>query len=249
MIIQGEHYMEKSFIKVSIIDDDKSYRDSLKQIFQRDKRIKVYNEHESGFELIKSLNSPFQPDVCLVDIVLKDISGIECAKKIKIKYPDIYVVIMTAYPDPKTFNEAKKIGADYLEKGPRFEAFIDRIITTLSISKKEKLLSLQDEDSFKFEYLELNNEIELVKKRLSTLTDNQFIALLLKKRGKSEKEIAQMLNVTTGTAHTHITRALEKLKLPNLLDIVLSDDYVNEISKDKGWLNRFNNKLVNIFQK
>ncbi|MDH4128184.1 MAG: response regulator transcription factor [Spirochaetota bacterium] len=213
----------KPFIRVSIIDDDNSYRNSLKKILERDNRIRFHSEYDSGYNFLRNIDSPFQPDVCLVDVVLKDISGIECCKQLKEKHPKVHIVIMTSFPDAKTFTEARKIGADYLEKGPRVEAFIDRIIATVATSKRERLISLQMNDNLKFEYLELANELENVKTRLSTLTTNQLLAIKSKNEGKSEKEIAKILNVNPGTAHTHIKRALEKLNLPNLLDYILND--------------------------
>ncbi|GMT50176.1 MAG: DNA-binding response regulator [bacterium] len=220
---------DKTFIKVSIIDDDKSYRSCLKKILEKDNRIRFYNEYDNGHAFLNSIQSPFQPDVCLLDIVLKDISGIVCGKRIKEKHPDMHIIIMTAYPDAKTFTEAREIGADYLEKGPRIEAFLDKIITTIATSKRERFISLQMGDDLKFEYLELANKLEKAKNRLSTLTNKQLTALKLKVAGQSEKEIAQALNVNPGTAHTHVKRALEKLKLPDLLDYVVgqSEDGAN----------------------
>ena len=90
--------------------------------YAEDERICIYSEYDSGTAFIKGLNSPFKPDVCLIDVVLKDISGIEYGKRIKEKKPDIHTVIMTAYPDAESFSEARKIGADYVEKSPCLEA-------------------------------------------------------------------------------------------------------------------------------
>ncbi len=117
-------------IKVSIIDDSKSYRNSLRNMLEVDQRICICDEYDSGTAFINTLDSNFHPDVCLIDVVLKDMSGIECAKKVIEKDLNIHIVIMTACPNTESFSEARKIGADYIEKGPRFEAIIEHIITT-----------------------------------------------------------------------------------------------------------------------
>ena len=126
-------------IKVSIIDDSKAYRNSLRNILEADRRICICDEYDSGTAFINVLDSNFQPDICLIDVVLKDMSGIECAKKIKEKDPNIHIVIMTACPNTESFSEARKIGADYIEKGSRFEAIIDHIITKCSSSMNNNI--------------------------------------------------------------------------------------------------------------
>ena len=208
-------------IRVTIIDDNKLYRDSLKKILEEDKRICIYGEYSSGSAFIKSLNSPFKPEVCLIDVVLKDISGIECGKRIKEKNLGIHIVIMTAFPDAESFSEARKIGADYVEKGPRLEALMDQIITTSVSGRKEKLISLKSDGSLKINHLDLLNELDALEKRVFDLSENQITAVKLKKSGKSVKEIARIMGVTPGTVHTHLKRALKKLKLPDLLDYII----------------------------
>ena len=208
-------------IKVTIVDDNKLYRDSLKKILEEDKRIRIYGEYSSGAEFIKSLESPFKPEVCLIDVVLKDISGIECGKRIKEKNLDIHIVIMTAFPDAESFSEARKVGADYVEKGPRLEALMDQIITTSLSGRTEKFISLKSDGNLKISHLDLLNELDALEKRVFDLSDNQITAIKLKKNGKSVKEIARIMGVTQGTVHTHLRRALKKLHLPNLLDYII----------------------------
>jgi DNA-binding NarL/FixJ family response regulator len=212
---------EKTRIKVAIIDDNKSYRDSLKKVLEEDERICIYSEYDSGAAFIKGLDSPFKPDVCLIDVVLKDISGIECGKRIKDKKPDIHIVIMTAYPDAESFSEARKIGADYVEKGPRLEALIDQIITTSVPGQREKLISLKSDGQLKIGHLDLLNELDALEKRALELSENQIKVIKLKKSGKSVKEIARIMGVEPGTVHTHLKRALKKLHPPNLLDYII----------------------------
>ncbi|MDH4127442.1 MAG: response regulator transcription factor [Spirochaetota bacterium] len=214
--------LSNDLIKVAIIEDDESYKESIKEVLAKDEHIRIYREYSIGRDFINDLNSPFQPDVCLVDIVLGDMSGVDCCKQAKIKKPNIHLVLMTAYPDPKTFAEAREIGADYIEKGPRMKAFIKDIITTVKSSKEEQFISINSQtDKLNIRYLELAGELEKVKKNFSLLSDNQLKVLKLKKLGKTEKAIAEILNMNQGTVHTHVKRAFKKLKIPNLLDYII----------------------------
>ncbi len=217
--------MDKSreIIKVSIIEDDEAYMDSLKQILLND-RLHLYGDYTSGHEFLSTLNSPFQPDVCLVDIVLGDMSGIDCCKRIKETKPDVQLIIMTAYPDVKTFSEARQLGADYVEKGTRIETLMDKLITMMESSKNESLISISNHTKLGFEdYLNLVNELEASNARSLNLSEKQIQVLRLKNSGKSLGEIAKMLNMSYGTVQTHLTRAMNKLKLPNLLDYIVGD--------------------------
>lgn len=213
----------KQTVKVAIIDDEDNYRLSLKKILEQDQRILIYREYKSGKEFLRDINSPFQPDVCLIDIVLNDMSGIDCAKKFKEKHPHIHIVIMTAYPDLNTLKEARSIGADYIQKGTRTETFIDKIITTLELSKNGDLVAAINESKLSFDHLKLVEEIEQAKLRLSQLSYTQLQVLKLRKDGKSINEIAAILNVKAGTVGTHFKRALEKLQIPNMIDYIIDE--------------------------
>ena len=128
---------------------------------------------------------------------------------------------MTAYPDAESFSEARKIGADYVEKGPRLEALIDKIITTSVPGQREKVISLKSDGQLKISHLDLLNELDALERRALELSENQIRAIKLKKSGKSVKEIARIMGVEPGTVHTHLKRALKKLHPPNLLDYIL----------------------------
>ncbi len=212
----------KSCVKVAIIEDNPTYRESLKKIIDDDDRLRLHNEYHSAQAFLNDLNSPFQPDVCLVDVVLKDMSGTECCRIVKAKKPDIHLVIMTAYPSTKSFAEARDIGADYIEKGPRMKAFIKDIISTVSASRAERIFTLTDhDDDVKLNYIKLAYQLEEVKKKVGTLSDNQLKVLQLKRKGKTEKEISEILDMSRATVHTHAKRALKKLQLPDLLDYII----------------------------
>lgn len=206
-------------VKLSIVDDDLAYRNSMRDLLENEDDICLYREYENGMDFIRDINSPFQPDVCLIDIRLGDISGIQCAKMVKEKKPDLAIIIMTAYPDIDTFKEARSIGADYIEKSARAESLIKKIILSSGNSKENKIFFLNDNE-LNPKHLELVYQLEEVKKRLDLLTESQIEILRYKKEGKTIKEISEILGVHTGTVGTQLSRIYEKLNLPQLLDYI-----------------------------
>ncbi len=115
-------------IKVCLIDDDELVREGLKLTLSLDKRIHIHEEYNSGYNLLKNLNSKFNSDVCLIDISLPDISGLDLAKKIIAQKPYIHIIFISAYLSSDISDEAKKLGADFAEKGIKGDILIEKIV-------------------------------------------------------------------------------------------------------------------------
>lgn len=212
-------------IKLCIIDDDKDYIASIKDVLHTNKRIYFYGNYLDGKQFMESVqHTPFLPDVCLVDIMLGNISGMDVAQFIKEKYPQIHVVIMTAYPKMETMIQAKNMGADYIVKGPRIRDLLEKLIVSLKPNQTENFISLEKDSNMGFDLIELALKIKSSQEKLHKLSDNQYRILKLRKEGKTLQEIAELLNIKKETVHTHINRALKKLELPNILDVILKDD-------------------------
>ncbi|MDH5680359.1 MAG: response regulator transcription factor [Spirochaetota bacterium] len=208
-------------IKVSIIDDQKVYRDALKEQLSKDDRVILYKEYDSGLDFAKDLDQPFHPDVCLIDIVLNDISGVEVAKLVRRKHPNVHVILMTAYPSSSSFNEASQIGADYIEKGTRGEILLNKIVTSFESPLNEQIFSFHKFSEEVNHYLLLfAKELEAIQSRTADLSEFQRKVLKLRKAGKSIDEIAQLMDISPFTVRTHINRGLKKLNLPNFLKFI-----------------------------
>lgn len=210
-------------IRVAIIEDNRDFREPLVWLINKSEKLSLFNEYSNGLSFIKEIDGPFKPDVCLIDVVLPDISGLECARIIKSKYPHIHIVIMTSFSNSDILAEVKSMGVDFVEKGPRMVAFIENLLETVSLSNTEHFISYNKEVN-NLDYIKLSKELEEVQKRLSSLSKNQYLVLNLKRKGLTAKEIAKDLNMTEGTVQTHIKRAMAKLKLPNLLDYLFGED-------------------------
>ncbi len=214
-------------IKLSIIDDSDSYRNYLKSLIQDDSRIHLYGEYNSPIAFIAQLNSPFQPDVCLVDLVMPEMSGLDCAQIIKTKCPKIHVIIVTSFPTKESIEIAKMLGAGYIQKGTIGENFMKHIITNTQI-KDVFFLSVSKEYEEKHKYfIDFIHKVGAIQKNVSLLSETQRKVLQMRKENKSVEEIAEILNTSTNTVKTHIFRAMTKLDIPNILDYIQLDDNNN----------------------
>lgn len=214
------HDSMKPKLKLSIVDDNEAYRESLRLKLSTNEYCRLYNEFSTSKDFLASLNSPFKPDICILDVVLPNESGLECGNKAKKMHPDLYIVFVTAYPTMEGLKAARALRADYIEKGSIGEVLLEHIIPKLAHEKTGQLISLKDEEEMLPDYFAVSAAVVEAKKNLDTLSEKQKQVLRLRKQGMSIEEIAGVLQVSVNTVKTHQHRAAQKLELPDWLDLL-----------------------------
>ncbi len=125
---------------IYIIDDEETIRKSLSMALETDYRVETFSEAEPAIGVIK--NNP--PDLILLDIGLPDMNGIEALRKIKSLYPDILIVMITAYEDINFVISAMKLGAyDYIVKPIEMDSLrltIKNALETIRLRKEIQTL-------------------------------------------------------------------------------------------------------------
>jgi two-component system response regulator AtoC len=123
-----------------VIDDESSITEGIKLALEASYRIVTFSDAESAIEVIKS--DP--PDIILLDIGLPDMNGIEALEKIKALYPDMLVIMITAYEDIATVISAMKLGAyDYVVKPVHMDSLevtIKNALETIKLRKEVQTL-------------------------------------------------------------------------------------------------------------
>jgi DNA-binding NarL/FixJ family response regulator len=108
--------MDKPYFIV-LADDHAILRQRIKKIIEENPELKVIAEVGDGLELIDYLDKNSLADMVILDISLPKMRGIEATKKIKEKYPEIKVLILTMHKAKEYMNQALAIGANgYLLK-------------------------------------------------------------------------------------------------------------------------------------
>jgi len=125
---------------IFIIDDDELIRKGISSSLKAEYRMDSFSTAEKALDSLKSK----QPDLILLDIGLPGISGIEALKEIKSQYPEILVIMITAYEDIDTVISAMKIGAhDYVVKPIHMDALektIQNALETIRLRKEVQIL-------------------------------------------------------------------------------------------------------------
>lgn len=140
-----------------IIDDDMAILDLLQSVFENDESIKLNTTSDSKKALALIDSQPY--DIIVSDLMMPEISGIDLLKTAKENYPDVQVIIITAYSSLLVTLEIIKAGAyDYITKP--FQ--IDEIMLVVN-NAKEKIFLQRENKILKNKIYELERELEFVK--------------------------------------------------------------------------------------
>lgn len=125
---------------IYIVDDEKTITDGVTMALEDDYRIKAFSDAETAIAHLKKET----PDLILLDIGLPGMNGIDALRHIKGLYPDILIIMITAYEDVDTVISAMKLGAyDYVVK-PLYmdglEVSIRNALETIRLRKEVRTL-------------------------------------------------------------------------------------------------------------
>ena len=125
---------------IFVVDDEKTIRDGISMVLDETYRVSAYPDAEKALTAMKKN----QPDLTLLDIGLPGMSGIDALKAIRKEYPDVLVVMITAYEDVDTVISAMKAGAhDYVVKPLHMdglEVTIGNALDTIRLKKEVQTL-------------------------------------------------------------------------------------------------------------
>lgn len=189
-------------VKVLIVDDESVLRQGISEFLATDNEIEIVGSAVNGLEAIHKAHE-LNPDVILMDLTMPLMNGITATKTIKLAFPDIKVLVMTANLKATVIEQALKAGADgYLLKTISIN---DLCQSVKGILKGPVFLSPAVAEV-------LINETDSAKPTVS-LTQREIEIIRLLAGGNSNKQIATILNLSEGTVKSHVSTLLAKLGL------------------------------------
>ncbi len=186
-------------MNIIIIDDDPLVVNSLKTILEAS-GINVLGVGYSGQEAIL-LYEDLNPDLLLMDIRMKDMTGIEATRQILNINKDAKILLITTFQDDEYISEALSLGC----RGYILKQNIDSIIPSINAAYSGNMVF----DSKIVSSLKKYRE-KAIKDKLST---RELEILLLVSDGLNNKEIANELYLSEGTVRNYISTLLDKLSL------------------------------------
>jgi DNA-binding NarL/FixJ family response regulator len=193
-------------IRVLIADDHHVVRRGLQFFLKTQKDIEVVGEAKNGVEAVQ-LAEQLKPDIVLMDLVMPEMDGIEATKKIKARWPEVQILMLTSFSDKDHVVPAIEAGAaGYQLKDIEPDDLVNSIRQVMrGESIMHPVATTQLEETLKEE-----ENLPHIKNPL-TPREKDVLAELTK--GKSNREIASSLFVTEKTVKTHISNIFAKLEV------------------------------------
>ena len=192
-------------MKIVIVDDDIFVSGALTTILEASGKVTVAASGTDGKEAAE-LYKIHQPDVLLMDILMKEKSGLDASAEILEEFPDAKILLLTTFSDDEYIVKALKLGAkgyllkqDYASILPALEAVCSgqTVFGTEIMSRIPELI--HSGSSFHYEDYDISRrELEIIR----LIAD-----------GLSNKEIASQLFLSEGTVRNYLSSILDKLQL------------------------------------
>lgn len=198
-------------IRILLVDDHALVRRGFQMILAAEEDMEVVGEAADGRAAIE-LAEQLQPDVVVMDVAMPGLNGIEATRRLVEALPRSRVLALSMHKDSVYVREILRAGArGYLLK----DAFDrDLVAAVRAVARGEAYLSPAVSEAVLSDYR------KQVVDPLDLLTSREREILQMLAEGKTNKEIASMLNLSVYTVDAHRGRIMEKLNLHSIGELV-----------------------------
>ena len=208
---------EMENVRILLADDHNILRDGMRLLLERQPGFEVVGEAGDGREIVEMARE-HHPDVVVMDIAMPNMNGIEATRRIVEKQPETGVVILSMHYDESYVLRSLKAGARaYLLKDALKAELIGAI---RAVAEGRSFFSPKVSRILQEDYVEALGRKD-ADDSYELLTDREREILQLVAEGKTNKEIAGILNVSLYTVDTHRTHILQKLNLHSVPELIL----------------------------
>lgn len=203
--------------RILLADDHQLMRSGVRLMLEREPDLTVVGEAADGREAV-ALAKSLKPEVVVMDIGMPNLNGIEAAQQMTHEIPDLAIVMVSMHSDESYVLRALKAGArGYLLKD---SAEADLINAVHVVAGGKSFFSpavsklLLDDYVRKLKRSGTDDAYDL-------LTPREREILQLIAEGKSNKDVANLLNLSVYTVESHRSNLMEKLNLRGLPELIL----------------------------
>ncbi len=203
-------------IRVLIADDHAIVREGIRALLKLSDDIEVVGEAADGHEAIEAARR-LRPDVILMDIAMPGLGGLEATLEIRRENPDAKIVVLSQYEDREYVRRFLKAGVSgYVLKKAAGSALTAAIraaargglVLDPEVAREAMREQVTDEPS--------GGQAD----PYDSLTDREKQVLKLVAEGHSNKEVAELLDISVKTAMSHRERIMQKLDLHSRTDLI-----------------------------
>jgi DNA-binding NarL/FixJ family response regulator len=199
-------------MRILIADDHGIVRSGLKLLLESQPDMEVVAEARDGVEAVE-LAIREQPELCILDVAMPRLTGIQATREIKSQAPDIAVLMLSMHADERYLFEALKAGASgYVLKA---EADKDLLEAARSVGRGEAFLTNAAERSLIREWMHDSSEGPR-----EPLTPREQEVVKLIAEAYTNAQIAEILHLAEKTVESHRANVLRKLGMRDRVELV-----------------------------
>jgi DNA-binding NarL/FixJ family response regulator len=201
--------------RVFIVDDHPLVREWLTTLINQQPDLAVCGEAATAAEAMPAVGAS-KPDVAIVDIALKDSSGIELIKDLRRSYPETAVLVLSMHEESHYAERALRAGAKgYIMKRETTRKVIEAI---RRVQEGKFYLSDAIAQAVTTQFVE--GKTLATRSPVEQLSDRELAVFELLGQGLGTRRIAEVLGVSIKTVQAHCTRSKEKLNLASASELV-----------------------------
>ncbi|WP_088547560.1 response regulator transcription factor [Paenibacillus aquistagni] len=199
-------------IRIFIAEDQRMLLGALGSLLDMEEDMQVIGQAVQGEEALHAIVK-LNPDVCLMDIEMPIMSGLEVAQELRASKHAAKVIMLTTFAKPGYFERAAKIGVNgYLLKDSSIDDLAEAIRSVMSGKKvfsPELMFDMMSEPN--------------------PLSAREMEILTLLAEGKSTTEVTKLIFLSSGTVRNYISEIMQKLDAKSRMDAI-------HTAQEKGWI-------------
>jgi DNA-binding NarL/FixJ family response regulator len=198
-------------IRLLVADDHAILREGIVALLQTEPGFDIVAKASTGYEVLQLVNDN-QVDICLLDINMPGLDGIEVARLLKVQQPYLKMIMLTTYNDREIISELVHIGVGgYLLKNSDREELVEAI---------HRVMKGRHYFSEEVEEIILKGLAEQQKPQPVLLTEREMEVVRLLARELTNEKIAGELHISYRTVETHRKNIMQKTGSHNLAGLI-----------------------------
>jgi DNA-binding NarL/FixJ family response regulator len=207
--------MSSDKAQVVVVDDHPLFRERLCQLINNESDLEICGEAETAQQALEIIRERV-PSLAIVDITLKTSSGLELIKSIKALSIAVPVLVLSMHDEALYAERAIRAGASgYITKSREAEHVLAAVRAVL-----DGKIYLSEEMTSSFLKSFITSGSRAVPRPIDRLSDRELQILDLIGRGRSTRDIAELLNLGIATIDTYRARIKEKMNFRNATDLL-----------------------------
>src|SRR5580692_8449665 len=206
-------------LRILIADDHEVVRRGLAALLQSHEGWEICGDAKDGREAVEKAKL-LKPDVVILDVGMPNLNGLAATRQLLQENPQQKVIVLTITDSDQVIREALDAGArGFVLKS---DAARDLVTAVEALQRNRMFFTPRVNDMVLAGFLDTghkpsNGEVP----KLPTLTPREREVIQLLAEGKSSKEVATVLNLSTKTAETHRSNIMRKLDIHSIRDLVV----------------------------